>query len=144
LKLNGTYYLLAYADDVNKLGGNIRTVKKNADALMVATKEIGLEVNADKSKYLIMSRDQNTGRSHSVNAENISIGRVEVFKYLEITLKNQTSIQEAIKSRLKLGNSCYCSVQNLLSSSSLSKNLKIKIYIKKFFPLFCMGAKISR
>ena len=54
--------------------------------------------------------------------------RVEEFKYVGKTLTNQNSIQEEIKSRLKLGNACYRSVQNLLSSSLLSKNLKIKIY----------------
>ena len=61
LKLNGTHQLLVYADDVNILGGSVHTVKENAEALVVATKEIGLEVNADKTKYTIMSRDQNTG-----------------------------------------------------------------------------------
>ena len=66
LKLNGTHQLLAYADDVNILGGSVRTVKENAEALVVATKEIGPEVNADKTKYMIMSRDQNAGRSHSI------------------------------------------------------------------------------
>jgi len=55
LKLNGTHQLLAYADDVNILGGSVQTVRENAEALVVATKEIGLEVNADKTKYMIMS-----------------------------------------------------------------------------------------
>ena len=55
LKLNGTHQLLAYTDDVNILGGSIHTVKENAEALVVATKETGLEVNADKTKYMIMS-----------------------------------------------------------------------------------------
>jgi hypothetical protein len=49
LKLNGIHQLLAYADDVNTLGGSVHTVKKNGEALVVATKEIGLEVNADKN-----------------------------------------------------------------------------------------------
>jgi len=57
LKLNGTHQLLAYADDVNILGGSVHTVKENAEALVVT----GLEVNADKTKYMIMSRDQNAG-----------------------------------------------------------------------------------
>ena len=55
------------------------------------------------------------------------IERVEEFKYLGTTLTNKNSIQEEIKSRLKVGNACYYWVQNLLSSSLLSKNLKIKI-----------------
>jgi hypothetical protein len=60
--------------------------------------------------------------------DNSSIERVEEFKYLGTTFTNQNSIQVEIKSRLKLGNACYYSVQNLLSSRLLSKNLKIRIY----------------
>ena len=55
LTLNGTHQVLAYADDVNILRGRVHTVKENAEALVVATKEIGLEVDADKTKYMIMS-----------------------------------------------------------------------------------------
>jgi hypothetical protein len=70
LKLNGTHHLLAYADDVNTLGGSVHRVKENAEALVVAAKEIGLEVNANKNKYMIMSRDQNAGRSYSMKIDN--------------------------------------------------------------------------
>jgi len=57
LKLNGTHQLLAYTDDVNILGGSVDTVKKNEEALVDATKEIGLEVNAHKTKCMTVSRD---------------------------------------------------------------------------------------
>ena len=67
----------------------------------------------DKTKYIITSRDQNAGRSHSMKIDNSSIESVEEFKYLGTVLTNQNSIQEVIKSRLKLGNACYYSVQNL-------------------------------
>jgi len=70
LKLNGTRQVLAYADDVNILGGSVHTVKENAEALVVATKEIRLEVNADKTKYIVMSRDRNAGRGDSVKIDN--------------------------------------------------------------------------
>jgi len=100
LKLNGTHHLPAYSDGGNILGGSTHTVKENAEALVVATKEIGLEVNADKTKYMIMSRDQNAGRSHSMENDNSSIERMEEFKYLGTTLPNQNSIQGEIKSRL--------------------------------------------
>jgi hypothetical protein len=101
-------------------------VKENAEALVVATKETGLEVNADKTKYMIISPDQNAGRSYSMKIDNSSIEVVEEFKYFGTTLTNKNYIQEEIKSRLKLGNACYYSMQNFLSSSVLSKNLKIK------------------
>ena len=66
LKLNGTHQLLVYADDVNMVGGRVHTVKENAEALLVASKEIGLEVNADKTKYMVISLDQNAGRSNNI------------------------------------------------------------------------------
>ena len=81
-------------------------MKENAEALLITTKEIGLEVNADKTKYMVMSRDRNAGRGHSVKIANSSIERVEEFKYLGTTLPDQNCIQEEIKSRLKLGNAC--------------------------------------
>ena len=82
---------------------------------------------ADKIKYMIMFRDQNAGRSHNIKTENSSFEMVEEFNYLGTTLTNQNSIQEEFKSRLKSGNACYYSVQNLLSSSLLSKSIKIEI-----------------
>ena len=88
-----------------------------------------------------MSRDQNAGQSHSMNIDNSSIERVEEFKYLGTTLTNQNSIQEEIKNRLKLGNACHYSVQNLLSSSLISKNLKIKIYRTIVLPVVLYGCE---
>ena len=88
--------------------------------------ETGLEVNADKTKYMVISRDQ--------NAEQFTTHRlIKVlckgeFKYLGTTLTNQNSIEEEIKSRLKSGNVCYHLAQNPLSSSVLSKNVKINPY----------------
>jgi len=88
-----------------------------------------------------MSRDQNAGRTHSTKIDNSSFERVDEFKYLGTTLTNQNSIQEEIKSRLKSGNVCYHSVQNLLSSSLLSKNLKIKIYRTIILPVVLYGCE---
>ena len=73
----------------------------HTEALVAATKEIVLEVNAYKTKYMIVSRNQNAGRIHSMKVDNSSIERVEELKYLGTTLTNQNSIQEEIKSRLK-------------------------------------------
>jgi len=145
LKLNGIHQLLAYADDVNILGGSIHTIKENAEALVVATRETGLEVSTEKTKYMVMSRDQNVGRFHSVRTDNSTFERVEEFKYFGTALTNQNSITEEIKSILRSGNACYHSVQNLLSSRLLSKNLKIKIsYRTIILPVFCMGVKLGR
>jgi hypothetical protein len=62
---------------------SIHTVKENAEALVVATKETGLEVSADKTKYMIMSRDQNAGKCHSMKTDNNSIESVEEFNNWE-------------------------------------------------------------
>jgi hypothetical protein len=120
------------------LGGSVNTVKENAETLVPATKDIELEINADKSKCIVMSRDRNAGRDHGVKIDNSSIERVEVFKNLGATLTDQ---KEEIKSRLKLGNSCYHTVQNLQSSKLLSKNLKIKIYRTIIFPVVVYGCE---
>jgi len=77
LNLNGTHQLLGYADDVNILVGSVDTVKKNAKALVVATRETGLEVNAHKTKYMTVSRDQKAGKIQSVKIDNSSTERVE-------------------------------------------------------------------
>jgi hypothetical protein len=106
----------AYADDVNILGGSIHTLKENTEALVAATREIGLEVSADNTKYMVMSQDQSAGQNQSVRIDNSTFGRVEEFKYLGTTSTNQNSILEEIKSSLRSGNACYHSVQNLLSS----------------------------
>ena len=94
LNLNGTHQLLAYADDVNILVGSAHTVKKNTKSLVVASNEIGLEVNADKAMYVVIPRDQNAGRSHkshNIKTDNSSFESVEEFKYLGKILTNQNT-----------------------------------------------------
>ena len=81
----------------------------------------------NKTKYMVISPDLNAGQSHSIKTGNSSFERVEEFKYLR-TLTDHNSTQEEIKRRLKSGNACCHSAQNLLSSSLLSKNIKSKIY----------------
>ena len=123
------------------LGGGIHTLKENAEALVADTREIGLEVSADKTKYMVMSRDQNAGQNHSVRIDNSTFERVEEFKYLGTTLTTQNSIREEIKSRLRSGNACYHSVQNLFSSRLLSRKLKIKIYRTIILPVVLYGCE---
>jgi len=127
LELNGTHQFLFYADNVNILGGSTYTVNKNTEALAVASKEIVLEVNSEKTKYVIMSRVQHAGHNDILKIRNKSFDRLEHFGYLGTNLTIQNSIHEEIKRRWNSGNASYHSVKNLLSSSLLTKNLKIKI-----------------
>jgi hypothetical protein len=78
LKLNGARQLLVYANDVNILGGSVHTVKENTETLVVASKESGLEANADKTKYMVMSRVKNATRSLKIDSS--SFERMEEFK----------------------------------------------------------------
>jgi hypothetical protein len=78
------------------LGVSTYTTKKKTEALVIASKEIGLQVNAEKNKYTVVSQDQNAGQSHSIKTDNSSFERVEEFSYLGTTLTNQNSIREEI------------------------------------------------
>jgi hypothetical protein len=84
---------------------------------------------------MVTSRDQNAGQNGNIEVSNKSFKNVEQFTYLVTTLTNQNSIHEEIESRLKLGYACYHSVQNLLSSSLLSRSVKIKIYRTIILPV---------
>jgi hypothetical protein len=69
LKLNVTHQLLAYADDMNLLGDNIDTVNKNT--LIYASNDVGLDVNVEKTKYMLVSRDQNADQNQDMKIGNI-------------------------------------------------------------------------
>jgi hypothetical protein len=81
-----------------------------------AIRDVGLQINAEKTKYTIMSHHQNSGQNQNIRIANELFEYVAKFKYPRMTITNENDIHDEIKSRLNSGNACYHSVQNLLSS----------------------------
>ncbi|KAJ4450740.1 hypothetical protein ANN_02170 [Periplaneta americana] len=120
---------------------NPQTIRENTRILLEASKEISLEVNPEKTKYMIMSRDQNIVRNGNIQIGNLSFEEVEKFKYLGATVINVNDTREEIKHRINMGNAYYYSVEKLLSSSLFSKNLKVRIYKTVILPIVLYGCE---
>jgi hypothetical protein len=102
---------------------------------------VGLEVNAGRIEYMLMSRHQNSGQNRDIKIANGSLENVAQLKYLGTTVTYQNLIQEEITRRLNSGNARYRSVQDLLSSRLLSKNVKIRMYKTVILPAVLCGSE---
>jgi hypothetical protein len=98
LESNETHQLLVYADDVNLLGDKIDTIEKNTETLTHTSNRDDLVVNAEKTKYMLMSCHQNAGQNHNMKMANRCSKNMAKFKHLGITVTNQNLIWEEIKS----------------------------------------------
>jgi uncharacterized membrane protein len=121
------------------LRDSVNTIKENSETLLAASRDIGLEINVEKTKC--MSRYPNSGQNQNIRVANVSFEKVAKFKYLGTTLTNQNDTRDEIKRRLNSGNACYYSVQNLFSSRLISKNIKIKIYKTVTLPVVLYGCE---
>jgi ribosomal protein S2 len=100
------------------LGDKIDTINTNTETLIDASKEVGLEVDAEKTKYMLLSCHRNRGQNHDLKIANRCFEDVAQFKYLGTTVTNRNLIQEEIKRRLNSSSACYHLVQNLFFLSS--------------------------
>jgi hypothetical protein len=121
LELNGTHQLLIYADDITLLGDSIESMSESTELLLEASRDVGLEINAEKTQYMIMSHHLNSGQNQNIRIANELFENVAKFKYLGMTLTNKNDIHDEIKSRLDLGNACYYSAQNIFFPSHIKK-----------------------
>jgi hypothetical protein len=90
---------------------------------------------------MLLSRHRNAGQKHDIKIANRCFENVAKFKYLGTRATNQNLIKEEIKRGLNSGNACYHSVQNLLSSRLLSRNIKIRIYKTIILPVILYGCE---
>ena len=127
LKLNGTPGLLVYADDVNIFDRNIQSMRKSTKAFLIASKEIGLKVNAKEIKCMDMSRDRNAEQNSNIKTGKKFFERLEQFNYLGTILTHQTFVHEEVMSRLSRGIVAIIRCR-IFSFTLLSKNVKFKIY----------------
>jgi hypothetical protein len=104
---------------------------------------VGLEVKAEKTKYMLLSHHQNARQNHAIKTANISFENMAQIKYLRMSVTDQNLIQEEIKRRMNYGNACYHSVHKLLSSHLLSKNTHIRMYKTIILPVFLYGCDIK-
>ncbi|XP_054085666.1 LINE-1 retrotransposable element ORF2 protein isoform X1 [Zeugodacus cucurbitae] len=135
--------LLAYADDIDIIGSNNRAVCSAFSRMDKEAKRMGLEVNEDKTKYLLSSNKQSAhsrlGSHVTVDSHNFEV--VDNFVYLGTSINNTNNVSLEIQRRITLANRCYFGLSRQLNSKVLSRRTKIKLYKSLIIPVLLYGAE---
>ena len=117
------------------------TLINNTKILLDKTKELGLQINVEKTEYMVTDRIQNTHNNGNLIVCDKIFERASNFKYLGSILNQTNEIREKLKKRINLGNACFYSVRKLLDSRILSRRLKIRIYRTLILPVVLYGSE---
>jgi hypothetical protein len=120
---------IAYADDIVLLGRSVNHLRETLEELKQGAKKVGLEINEDKTKYMIVTRNKDKWqRVQEFTSGEVSYERVDTFKYLESILNEENYIGLVIRSRVMAGNKCCYALGSIMRSKSISWKSKLKIY----------------
>ncbi|KAL4084268.1 hypothetical protein QTP88_028093 [Uroleucon formosanum] len=136
-----TVDLLAYADDIAILGNSVEEVKSSCRKLMKTAGKVGLQINDEKTEYILVNSEVNYRQGEIMEVDNHSFKRVSHFNYLGSILTNDNNIKVEIDTRLKKGNNCYYGLGKVLSAKAVSKNLKVQIYTTLIRPVVLYGSE---
>ncbi|KAL4126538.1 hypothetical protein QTP88_010759 [Uroleucon formosanum] len=132
--------ILAYADDIVLMADSKDKLKEQSKQLINAAKRVGLEINAEKTEYMVVQRHEQIGcRNEVLEVENYKFKRVQQFKYPGTLITQQDEIGTEIKARIQAANKCYFGLTKLLKSRVISKNLKSQIYQTLIKPVVTYG-----
>ncbi|KAL4100675.1 hypothetical protein QTP88_020709 [Uroleucon formosanum] len=139
MEICGERVILAYADDIVVMGETRDEVMNTASKLLKASKTIGLRVNEEKTKYLMVAR--RSPNTDHITVDDYSFKKVEVFKYLGVNINSNNDMHEEINDRIACGNRCYYSIMRLLKSKLLSRNSKTLLYHSYLRPIITYASE---
>lgn len=125
MEIIGPYTLLAYADDIILIGESRHDVEESAKKLIKSSCGMGLAVNEDKTKYLVMTR--NVTVKDNLRIEGFTFEQVRDFKYLGVNINGKKNMHKKIRMRLNAANRCYCTIKRIFSKL-LSRRTKECLY----------------
>jgi len=134
--------MLAYADDLALLREDLDMIKILGSNLINTTNKVDLTVNEEKTEYLVVSRrNRNGGREQYIKIEELKFKRGSQFKYLGSMITEDNEIKTEISTRIQLANRGYYGLEKVLKSKSLSKTLKINMYMTLLRPIILYGSE---